>query len=164
MARKASFDDLVIAIQQAFIEVNDMSEAQHIRKLRTYFEEDGTPRVIEMQYPYFDEDGKPAYRMVSIPQICLVPITSLKLDSIDVDFKVQLYGEVDLKKLPTTTREELAEGNDGKKENDTFLGYIPHGMFQKRDDSYASIRLRFTSQDPPEGLMRLRDQYTKVTI
>ena len=129
MARKASFDDLVIAIQQAFIEVNDMSEAQHIRKLRTYFEEDGTPRVIEMQYPYFDEDGKPAYRMVSIPQICLVPITSLKLDSIDVDFKVQLYGEVDLKKLPTMTREELAEGNDGKKENDTFLGYIPHGMF-----------------------------------
>ena len=161
MAKKASFDDLVVAIQQAFIEVNDMSEAQHIRKLRTYFEEDGTPKVIEMQYPYFDEDGKPAYRMVSIPQICLVPITSLKLDTIDVDFKVQLYGDVDLKRLPTTTREEL---NSEESEEGTFLGYIPHGMFQKRDDSYASIKLRFTSQEPPEGLMRLRDQYTKVTI
>ena len=164
MAKKASFDDLVVAIQQAFIEVNDMSEAQHIKKLRTYFEEDGTPRVIEMQYPYFDEDGKPAYRMVSIPQICLVPITSLKLDAIDVDFKVQLYGEVDLKKLPTTTREQLDNIYDDKEENETFLGYIPHGMFRKRDDSYANIRLRFTSQDPPEGLMRLRDQYTKVSL
>ena len=163
MAKKASFDDLVVAIQQAFIEVNDMSEAQHIRKLRTYFEEDGTPRVIEMQYPYFDEDGKPAYRMVSIPQICLVPITSLKLDAIDVDFKVQLYGEVDLKKLPTTTREDLAGGR-GQDDGATLLGYIPHGMFQKRDDSYASIKLRFTSQEPPEGLMRLRDQYTKISL
>lgn len=148
MAKKLDFNDLVESIQDAFIRVNDMSEAQHLKKLSEYFEEDGTPRTFEMQYPYFDENGVPAYRFVSIPQICLVPISSLKLDEIRVNFKVQIYGEVPLK--------------DGEK---TSLGYIPHGgLTRNKEDSYADIRLKFVSQEPPEGLMRIRDQFTKVTL
>jgi len=84
MAAKLNFDDLVESIQDAFIRVNDMSEAQHLNKLSEYFESDGTPKVFDMQYPYFDENGVPSYKFVSIPQICLVPISSLKLDEINV--------------------------------------------------------------------------------
>ncbi len=148
MAKKVSFNELVESIQDAFIRVNDMSEQQHIGKLSEYFEKDGTPKTFDMQYPYFDENGVPAYRFVSIPQICLVPISSLKLDEIQVDFKVQIYGEVPVK--------------EGEK---TTLGYIPHGgTFRNKEDSYANIKLKFVSQEPPEGLMRIRDQFTKVTL
>lgn len=148
MAKKVSFNELVESIQDAFIRVNDMSEEQHISKLSEYFETDGTPRTFDMQYPYFDENGVPAYRFVSIPQICLVPISSLKLDEIQVDFKVQIYGEIPLK--------------EGEK---ATLGYIPHGgAFRNKEDSYANIKLKFVSQEPPEGLMRIRDQFTKVTL
>ena len=115
MAKEASFDNLIQAIQQAFIRVNDMSEEQ---------------------------------------QLCLVPISSLKLDEIEVDFKVQIYGKVSLTE---------AEQTEGKAE--TFLGYVPHGgKFRNREESYANIKLKFVSQDPPEGLMRIRDQFVKVTI
>lgn len=154
MAKEASFDNLIQAIQQAFIRVNDMSEEQHLAKLQEYFEEDGTPRTFDMQYPYYDENGVPAYRVVSIPQLCLVPISSLKLDEIEVDFKVQIYGKVSL------TETEQTEGKA-----ETFLGYVPHGgKFRNREESYANIKLKFVSQDPPEGLMRIRDQFVKVTI
>lgn len=148
MAKKLDFNGLVESIQDAFIRVNDMSEAQHVQKLATYFEKDGTPKTIDMQYPYYDENGVPAYKFVSVPEICLVPVSSLKLDEIKVDFKVQIYGEVPLK--------------DGEK---TTLGYIPGGGgFRNKEDSYANIRLKFVSQEPPEGLMRIRDQFTKVTL
>ena len=60
MAAKLNFDDLVESIQDAFIRVNDMSEAQHLNKLSEYFESDGTPKVFDMQYPYFDENGVPS--------------------------------------------------------------------------------------------------------
>lgn len=150
MNKKASFDDLVQAIQQAFIRVNDMSEAQHLEKLETYFEEDGTPKTFQMQYPYFDENGIPAYRMAYIPEICLVPITSIKLDEIDVGFKVRLYGEVKL---------------NGSDMDEGYLGYIPNGRAAGKDGSgFADIKLKFTSQEAPEGLLRIRDQFLKVTI
>lgn len=147
MAKKLGFKNLVESIQEAFIQVNDMSEAQHLKKMSEYFEDDGTPKTFEMQYPYFDEKGVPAYKMVSIPQICLIPISSLKLDEVKVDFKVQIYGEVPL-----------------KHEEGTSLCYVPQGGIRNREDSYANIRLKFVSQEPPEGLVRLKDQFIKVTL
>lgn len=168
MEKEASFDNLIQAIQQAFIRVNDMSEEQHVTKLKEYFNEDGTPKTFDMQYPYFNEDGIPSYRMVSIPQICLVPISSLKLEKVEVDFKVQLYGKVSLTKKDEVEEDShFADGTllkKGAKDN-TFLGYVPHGsVFRNKEENYASIKLKFVSQEPPEGLMRIRDQFVKVTI
>lgn len=168
MAKEASFDNLIQAIQQAFIRVNAMSEEQHVTKLKEYFYDDGRPKTFDMQYPYFNEDGVPAYRMVSIPQICLVPISSLKLDKVEVDFKVQLYGKVSL-----TKTDEVADNSSSANamqlksgaKNNTFLGYVPHGgVFRNKEENYASIKLKFVSQEPPEGLMRIRDQFVKVTV
>lgn len=167
--KEASFDDLVQAIQQAFIKVNDMSERQHISMIQEYFNADGSPKTFDIQYPYFNEVGEAAYRKVSIPQLCLIPITSLKLDEIKVDFKVQLYGKVNLRQqnnLLRSNKDSEGENKDeNKDENNTFLGYIPHGIRRADgEDSFADIKLKFVSQDPPEGLMRIRDQFIKITI
>ena len=94
MVKEAGFDALVAAIQEAFISVNKMSENQHLEMLKAYFDEQGSPRSIDMYYPCFDEAGQASSRLVKIPMICLVPISSLKLDEIAVNFKVKLYGKV----------------------------------------------------------------------
>ena len=125
MAKKIGFKNLVESIQEAFIQVNDMSEAQHLKKMSEYFEDDGTPKVFEMQYPYVDGKGV----------------------TVEVDFKVQIYGEVPL-----------------KHEEGTSLCYVPHGGIRNKEDSYANIKLKFVSQEPPEGLVRLKDQFIKVTL
>jgi hypothetical protein len=171
MKREASFDDLIQAIQDAFIKVNNMSEAQHLQKISEYFNEDYTPKVFKVMYPYFDASGNVNYRETEIPQICLLPMSSLKLDEVEVDFKVQIYGGV---KLTHYKESDASDDNPAllkaaKKstydKNQTFIGYFPQGNARhSKDDNFASIRLKFTSDDPPEGLMRIQEQYTKISL
>ncbi len=177
MVKEASFDALVAAIQDAFITVNKMSENQHLEMLKAYFDEQGNPRSIDMQYPCFDKNGQVSSRMVKIPMICLVPISSLKLEEIAVNFKVKLYGRVYLEKkgkeddganAGENSRELLGlkeiKGQQ-EQEKKTFLGYVPNERVRKSSgDSYADIQLKFTSQEPPEGLLRIRDEFIKVSL
>jgi len=101
-----------------------------------------------------------------VPQICLLPMSSLKLDEVEVDFKVRLYGGVKIKTAEADNASEL-QGNSLKSvkmaDNDTFLGYFPQGR-KNVDENYANIKLKFVSDQPPEGLMRIQDQYTKIIL
>lgn len=169
MVKEAGFDALVAAIQEAFISVNKMSENQHLEMLKAYFDEQGSPRSIDMYYPCFDEAGQASSRLVKIPMICLVPISSLKLDEIAVNFKVKLYGKVYLEEKGKQDSRELPNLKEvkGKQEPErrTFLGYLPNEKVKKDNgDSYADIQLKFTSQEPPEGLLRIRDEFIKVSL
>lgn len=171
MSKEGNFDALIQAIQEAFIKVNNMSEMQHMTKIQDHFDENGKPKCIELSYPYFDENGVSKYRQIKVPQICLMPMSSLKLDEIDVDFKVRLYGGVRLKEVGDSEEPDVNKSNAMLKterkwdEKNTFLGYIPQsGRRFGKDENYANIRLKFVSNEPPEGLMRIQDQYTKVTL
>ncbi|MGN0406840.1 MAG: DUF2589 domain-containing protein [Bacteroides sp.] len=171
MAKEASFNALVAAIQNAFLSVNQMAENQHLDMLSAYFEHDGTPVCIDIKCPFFNDKGETEYKNVSIPKLCLIPMSSLCLDEINVDFKVKLYGKVSLEqqayagdKTENLQMDKLTEHRKGG-EKETFIGYIPNGRIRKgSDDSYASISLKFVSQEPPEGLMRIRDEFIKVTL
>lgn len=41
------------------------------------------------------------------------------------------------------------------------MGFIP-GFRQKQDDSYANITLKFNAEEPPEGMLRIRDEMIKI--
>ena len=41
------------------------------------------------------------------------------------------------------------------------MGFIP-GFRQKQDDSYANITLKFTAEEAPEGMLRIRDEMIKI--
>lgn len=100
MAKQENFNALISSIQEAFLQVNKLSEMQHLDMLKNYFDEKGNPICMDINYPYFGESGVLSYRTVSIPKFCLVPISSLKLSEVLVDFKVKLYGKVQLKEAP----------------------------------------------------------------
>lgn len=160
MVKQQSFDELVAAIQKSFLQCNRLAERQHIEMLSGFFDSENKPVNIPFCMPQFDDSGNVTYKDVSIPKLCLVPISSLKLDGIKVDFKVRLTGAVSLEK---EDREKVSGGEPDKKER-SFLGYLPGGGFKRNPDDFAKITLQFTSQDPPEGIMRVQDELIRVTL
>lgn len=168
MAKRENFNDLIASIQEAFLQVNKMSELQHLDMLKNYFNSENKPICIDMQYPHISESGEVLYRKVSVPKLCLVPISSLKLNEVLVDFKVKLYGKIELKEGDRKNNENgmLKAANSNTETAKTYLGYAPggFGFRSENSDSYANISLKFTSEEPPEGLMRISDELIKVMI
>lgn len=169
MAKIESFDGLISSIQEAFLSVNRLAENQHLEALHEFMEEDGSLKTIRIKYPYFNEDGDVEYRFVEVPELCLVPVSTLKLSEVSVDFKVKLAAEISLKKDDDGEEQQVAalsaEGDKKplpsipKRRN--RMGFIP-GFRQKQDDSYANITLKFNAEEPPEGMLRIRDEMIKI--
>ena len=168
MAKIESFDELISSIQEAFLSVNRLAENQHLEALHEFMEEDGSPKTIRIKYPYFNEDGDVEYRFVEVPELCLVPVSTLKLSEVSVDFKVKLAAEISLKKDDDDEEQVAALSAEGDKKpllripkRRNRMGFIP-GFRQKQDDSYANITLKFNAEEPPEGMLRIRDEMIKI--
>lgn len=155
--KQQNFDELVAAIQKSFLQCSRLAERQHIEMLSSFFDSENKPVSIQLSMPQFDDNGKIIYKDVSIPKLCLVPISSLKLDGIKVDFKVRLTGEVPL-------GEETGEDTGTEKKERSFLGYFPGGGLKRNPEDLANITLQFASQDPPEGIMRIQDELIRVSL
>lgn len=162
MVKQQNFDELVAAIQRSFLQCNRLAERQHIEMLSGFFDSENKPVSISFRMPQFDDEGNVTYKDVSIPKLCLVPISSLKLDGIKVDFKVRLAGAVSLKEDKENMGEVMEEKPD--EQGCSFLGYLPGGGLKRNPDDFAKITLQFTSQDPPEGIMRIQDELIRVTL
>lgn len=168
MAKVESFDGLISSIQEAFLSVNRMAENQHIESLEEFLDDDGSPKTVRVKYPFFNESGDVDYRFVDIPALCLVPISTLKLSEVSVDFKVKLSAEISLKRdEEEEAQEEQLSQNAAPvrrmrlKRRTNRMGFIP-GFMQKQDDSYANITLKFTAEEAPEGMLRIRDEMIKI--
>lgn len=169
MAKVESFDGLISSIQEAFLSVNRMAENQHIESLEEFLDDDGSPKTVRVKYPFFNESGDVDYRFVDIPALCLVPISTLKLSEVSVDFKVKLSAEISLKRdeEEEVPQEEQPSQNAAPVRRVRFkrranrMGFIP-GFRQKQDDSYANITLKFTAEEAPEGMLRIRDEMIKI--
>jgi len=155
--KQQNFDELVAAIQKSFLQCSRLAERQHIEMLSGFFDSENKPVSISLSMPQFDDDGKITYKDVSIPKLCLVPISSLKLDGIKVDFKVRLTGEVPLE-------EKAGENTGADKKEGSFLGYLPGGGLKRNPEDFANITLQFSSQDPPEGILRIQDELIRVSL
>ncbi len=165
MKQHANFDDLIQSIQEAFIKVNNIAEAQHFEKISEYFNDDSTPKTFRISYPSLGKDGNIESTPVDVPAICLLPISSLKLNEVEVEFKVRLYGGIKLEKKEVDSEENYMLRASNKFDIDrknTFLGCVHGG--RRGSDNYANIRLKFVSDDAPEGLMRIQEQYTKISL
>lgn len=157
--KQQNFDELVAAIQKSFLQCSRLAERQHIEMLSGFFDSENKPVNIPLSMPQFDDGGNITYKDVSIPKLCLVPISSLKLDGIKVDFKVRLTGEVSLEEKAGEKAEQ-----DMDKKGRSFVGYLPGGGLKRNSEDFASITLQFTSQDPPEGIMRIQDELIRVSL
>lgn len=168
MSKTESFSDLIGSIQDAFFAVNELSEQQHLEMLESYFEDD-KPKTMTVNYPYFDESGEVAYKELDIPLLCLVPISSLKINEVDIDFKVKLSGKIKLqeggrRKTYLEKREKdlvCASGDSSDDDAGHGLGFVSEYR-KSKDGNYANISLKFRADEAPEGLIRIRDELIKI--
>ena len=163
MAKTENFDTLLQAIQSSFMKVNQLSQQQHSELLEQFFDSENKPISIKMQYPARGENGELLFNEVEIPKLCVVPISSLKLQEVSVDFKVKLAGKVSLKSGRADLKED-ADGNKRKKGSleESYVGYIPHAAKRGENTGFADIHLKFKADEPPEGIMRIRDSFIRV--
>lgn len=165
MAKTESFRDLIGSIQEAFLAVNELSEQQHLEMLGKYFDEEDKPKTMQVKYPTFGENGEIAYKEIDIPLLCLVPISSLKIKEVDINFKVKLSGKVKLDQCGT--QKNFFDKTDGlmcagaPSDSDEGLGFVPEYRMSK-NGSYADISLKFRAEEAPEGLLRVRDELIKI--
>lgn len=165
MAKAESFRDLIGSIQEAFLAVNELSEQQHLEMLGKYFDEDDKPKTMQVKYPIFGDNGEITYKELEIPLLCLVPVSSLKINEIDIDFKVKLSGKVRLSQ--ENRRKDFFDKADGlmqvsaPQEADDSLGFVPEYR-KSKNGSYADISLKFKAEEAPEGLLRIRDELIKI--
>lgn len=155
MAKIQDFDKLVSAIQKAFLSVNQVAQNQHIETLNNYLDENGSPKVIKTKYPYFNSNGEIEYRELDIPELCLIPISSLNLSEANVEFKIKLTADFD-------NSDDLVKSNNKKSIlRHSRIGFIS-GFRHKTDDSYATVTLKFKADEAPEGILRIRDELIKI--
>ena len=67
------FDDLISAIQEAVVRAHETSEAQHVRMMDRFFDDEtGEPEILTLNLPYVDpSETDVQYKEVKVPTLCL---------------------------------------------------------------------------------------------
>ncbi|MDI1312053.1 DUF2589 domain-containing protein [Prosthecobacter sp.] len=175
MATLTSLDELLRAIHNAGIEAQKLTEQQHVRQLRRYFKEDGTPITMAIKLPNAQYDPNVAKQQLAgktgggeldhraeqyvefdAPLLSLVPPGTLRIKTMDVRFKVKLQGllgdDGDTSTDPVTKVEHHTKG--------PLRVEMGGGMFTKKSQ-LADISITFEGTDPPESLMKINDHFLR---
>lgn len=87
--------DILKAVQYSVEEAKKISDEQHHRQLKRYFNEDGTPLTTRVKLPVYTSGLEISWRDVDIPLISLVPPTSIQMSEIEMEMKFK-RGEIAL--------------------------------------------------------------------
>ncbi len=151
-----NFDDLLLAIHNAGVEAQKLTEEQHYRQLKRYFDEDGTPYCQRIKIPNPDAGAEEEWVDVDIPLLALVPPSTIKIKEMSVDFKVKLRGFTDGK-----DKVYFAANGEKKTHKGPLQVDLGHGFLQK-DSSIADVKIVFEGTEPPTAMLKLNDHLVKV--
>lgn len=87
--------DIIKTVQYSVEEAKKISDEQHHRQLKRYFNEDGTPLTTRVKLPVYTSGTEISWRDVNIPLISLVPPTSIQMSGIELEMKFK-KGEIAL--------------------------------------------------------------------
>jgi len=163
MAEYISFDKMLQAIHNAVLQADNMIQQQHMRQLTHYFNEDGTPICRTIKVPnvnYFiegEDKNIDEWIDVKVPLITLLPISSIKMKEMSMEFKVKLkgFGELsanglDIKELKTREDSSLK----------SLQMDITSASFGKHP--LADVKIIFEGTEPPEASLRISENYYKM--
>jgi hypothetical protein len=134
--------ELFKSLHSSIEEATDISRCSVNRWINQFFDidEDGkhTPKYASMIMPVV-EDGKLVEKEVKVPLYTLANHQSMKIDSLEIDFCVNL--------------EDL-------KDKETVAHMFP--MFKKQSENKAQIKITFKGGAPAEGIMKINDTLVKT--
>lgn len=150
MAR-LNVEELVGGLLEAAMVSQGISERQHINSLRNYFNEDGTPKTAS-----FNIGGND----LVVPLYILADHSSIGLDELDIEFSCRLiFGEEegDVSKLKKSILGLFKK--KGYKHN--IKGIEVDSSHNPNQIGVAKIRVKFKSDNKPEAVSRIIDEYIK---
>jgi hypothetical protein len=135
---------------------NTMVAQQYVRLLEQFFDRDGdapdAPFKAKMVEVQLDEKHS-----MLVPLISLVAPRGIALDTMRVEMSVKIDG--------TEAKKATSGLDNATEERDGFQVSITTGKRingERRDPDEVEIVMEFRAGDPPEGIMRIIDEYTNL--
>lgn len=140
-----TFADIIRGMQYAVNTAHEMLERYHITILNKYFDAEGRAETKEI---WIGSDKK-----MDIPLITLINQSSLSIDELEISFRAKIEG-IALKSV-----KETDSGKNIEIERSAFeMNFTP----STRDGNTVDVRIKFKTTQPPEGVSRIIDEYTKM--
>ena len=151
---KLNIEELLGGLLEAAMVAQGISEKQHINSLANYFD-DGVPKTV---------DFKVGEKTVTVPLYILADHSSIGLNELDIEFEARLvFGD---STDPVSQVKRSILGLFKKKGYKHNLGGIEvdSGATRTNNSGMAKIKVKFTSDDKPEAVIRLVDHYIQRMI
>jgi len=151
---KLNIEELLGGLLEAAMVAQGISEKQHINSLANYFD-DGVPKTV---------DFKVGEKNVTVPLYILADHSSIGLNELDIEFEARLvFGD---STDPVSQVKRSILGLFKKKGYKHNLGGIEvdSGATRNNNSGMAKIKVKFTSDNKPEAVSRLVDQYIQRMI
>jgi|GEM_PF-1354546 hypothetical protein len=151
---KLNIEELLGGLLEAAMVAQGISEKQHINSLANYFD-DGVPKTV---------DFKVGEKTVTVPLYILADHSSIGLNELDIEFEARLvFGD---STDPVSQVKRSILGLFKKKGYKHNLGGIEvdSGATRNNNSGMAKIKVKFTSDNKPEAVSRLVDQYIQRMI
>jgi hypothetical protein len=151
---KLNIEELLGGLLEAAMVAQGISEKQHINSLANYFD-NGVPKTV---------DFKVGDKTITVPLYILADHSSIGLSELDIEFETRLvFGDTN---DPVSQVKRSILGLFKKKGYKHNLGGIEvdSGATKTNNSGMAKIKVKFTSDDKPEAVSRLVDQYIQRMI
>ena len=142
------FDELVEALASALVHAREVVETQHLRMIDNYFYKDGDKQVAKTTtifVPDLNSDGEPELE-VKVPLFSLLPLSSLTIDEITVEFEAYLS--------------TLSRDDETGKAKSMQMELGGHGMLGASKNN-VKVTVKVKGGSPPEGLIKVNDNILK---
>jgi hypothetical protein len=151
---KLNIEELLGGLLEAAMVAQGISEKQHINSLSNYFD-DGVPKTV---------DFKIGDKTITVPLYILADHSSIGLSELDIEFEARLVFGSSEDQVSQVKRSIL--GLFKKKGYKHNLGGIEvdSGATRTNNSGMAKIKVKFKSDEKPEAVSRLVDQYIQKMI
>jgi hypothetical protein len=166
--------DLLSGLQSAVAEVMQQIEMQHTSVLKKYFDIDETgehitAKTVAIEIPSRDKSISET-EIVNVPLVTLIPIRSLKIEEISIDFEARINA-VEIKDIKDKfeTKGDKRNKNSGDEDpmedinNMNKKNVSSEILIEMKKHNFVSqstpvkISIKFKDSDPPEGIVRVSE-------
>lgn len=159
MAEIEALDNVLRAIHNAVLEAYKLTEQQHQRQLRRYFNEDGTPVVQKIRIPDIRPNAPEPYREIEVPVFALFPPSAIRIKDLTMNFRVRIIGFPD---EPESHKGFQAVPSEMESHSGPLR--VTVGKRDRDDEgNVATITISFGETEPPEAVHRIVELLT-VTL
>lgn len=164
---RLQLNDLLSALHGAVAEANHLLRAQQLASIWQHFDKRKSksgrtiyvPQQVRVVTPSADEEG--GEHLYEVPVASLLPMSSLELDELEMEFDARLEGLTPKSKSQVKNAEDLEKIlNESPYEHNVQMS-LEGSAFGRAPK--ARVKLTFKLRDPPQGLGDLEKHLTHTS-